>query len=153
VARAVVSETPRASHLIRRGDVPRWLAGPAVDFVTIHQMTASDARLIRETGVRIERTARDAAWGQGFYTTTRPDWQYGEVSVPVAVRLMQPFVAQDPIDGQEQIDAMLAGAQADDVRAVLLAAGFDGVIVHRPWRDEVWVIAYHDHQVRIVEDV
>jgi hypothetical protein len=147
-----MTESERRPHLIRRRDVPAWLAGSAVHFITIHQTTASDARLIRGIGVRIERTARDAAWGQGFSTTTRPDRQYGETSVAVAIRLMRPFVALGPNDGQERIDAMLAEAQDSDIRAVLLAAGFDGVIVHRSWRDEIWVIAYDDHQVRVVEE-
>jgi hypothetical protein len=147
-----MSEPSLPAHMIDREEAPTWLAGSAWGRITIHQTSASDARRIIEEGIRIERTARDAAWGQGFYTTTRPDPQYGDTGIRVAIRLMRPFVAEDPIDGQERVDALLAEAGSEDVRAVLLAAGFDGVIVHRRWRDEVWVIAYDDSQVRVVRD-
>ena len=61
-------------------------------------------------------------------------------------------MAEDPIGGQERVDAMLLDAGIEDVRGVLMANGFDGVVVHRSWRDEVWVIAYTDDQVKIVTE-
>lgn len=140
------------SHLIQRDDVPAWLAGSAVTQITVHQTSTESARHNREAGVQIERTARDSAWGRGFYPTTRPDPRYGEVGVRVAVRLLRPFVVKDPIDGQERVDAMLLDARTDDVRAVLMAAGFESVIMHRSWRDEVWVVTYTGDQVKVVTE-
>ncbi len=131
-------------------EVAGWLADSANRWITVHWTSEENAHRIREEGVRIERSAGDVAWGRGFYTTTRPDPQYGETGVRVAVRLTRPFVADDPIDGQERVDALLVEAGSDDIRAVLMAAGFDGVIVHRSWRNEMWAIAYTEEQVKIV---
>jgi hypothetical protein len=140
----------RSGHVIRRDEVTAWLADSAVRQVLTHRTTAEDARQILEHGVRIERTARDLRWGQGFYTSTHPDPQYGDTSVRVAIRLRHPFVADDSIDGQERIDALLQEAASEDVRAVLQAAGYDGVVVH--FLDgEMWVVAFADEQVKVVQ--
>jgi hypothetical protein len=139
----------RPSHLIRRREVAAWLAESAVREITVHRTSAAAAARIILEGVRIERSARDVRWGQGFYTSNRPDPQYSDTSVTVAVRLRRPFVAEDSIEGQERIDEMLAEARSDDVRAVLQAAGYDGVVVHFP-DGEVWVVTYADDQVKVL---
>jgi len=117
----------------------------------VHTTTARDAELIILHGVRIDRSVSDVGWGDGFYTSSRADPQYGDTPLSVAVRLLRPFVAEDSIEGQERIDEMLTAARSDNVRAVLMEAGYDGVIVHYP-DGEMWAVAYDESQVRIVRD-
>ena len=51
--------------------------------------------------------------------------------------------------GQERIDALLAQAETNDVRNVLMAEGYDGVVVH--WAPgDTWVVAYLNEQVKVV---
>lgn len=139
------------SHLILRSEVAAWLSDSVVKQVTIHQTSPDDARRIREEGARIEQGSLDAKWGQGFYTSTRPRFEYGEASVRVAVRLRRPLIALDQIDAQEYIDALLARASGDDIRAVLRAVGHDGVVIH--WDSgETWAIAFENDQVRVVRE-
>jgi hypothetical protein len=144
-----MSEPSQPSHLIRRREVAAWLAESVVREITVHRTSAEAAARIIRDGVRIERSAREVRWGQGFYTSNRPDLQYGDTSVAVAVRLRRPFVAEDSIEGQERIDEMLAEAGSDDVRAVPQAAGYDGVVVHFP-DGEAWVVAFADDQVKVI---
>jgi hypothetical protein len=136
-------------HLIRPADVPSWLAGSAIDRIMVHTTTAQDAEQIIHDGVRIDRSISDVGWGHDFYATSRPDPHYGDTPLSVAIRPHQPSVADDSIEGQERIDEMLAAAGSDDVRAVLMEAGYDGVLVHYP-DGEMWAVAYDEHQVRIV---
>ena len=144
-----MSELPTSSHLIRRRDVAVWLARSAVDVPTRHWTSAASARRIIAEGVHIEQTELDATWGQGFYTTTgsRPD--FGDTPVPVAIRLERPLVAVDRIAALERIDEMLARAGSEDVRAVLLTAGYDGVGVH--WESgEMCGGAFEGDQVKVI---
>jgi len=66
------------------------------------------------------------------------------------MRLQHPFVAEDSIDGQEHIIALLQQAESDDVRTVLQAAGYDGVVVYFHV-GEMWVIAFDNEQVKVVQ--
>jgi hypothetical protein len=139
------------SHLIQRRDVAVWLAGSAVEQIMTHWTTPGNALRIREVGVRIHVTAPDSKWGQGLYTSTRPLPEYGEVGVRVAIRLQNPLVVYDQVLAQEEIDEMLARAESKDVRAVLLAAGYDGVIVH--WESgELWAVAFDDEQLKVIQE-
>jgi len=140
---------PLPAHLIRPEDVPAWLGGSVNKLITTHRTDEASARSIREHGIRIERSDPDGGWGQGFYSGTRSDAQYGDVSVRVAVRLLRPFLAHDPIADQERIGALLARAGTDDIREALMAAGHDGVVVH--WGPgDMWVVAYTSEQVRVL---
>jgi len=150
-ARPAVNEEPRASHLIRRRDVARWLAGSAVDRETFHVTGSDEARRLRAEGVRVERSAVDTSWGRGFYSSTVPDWQYGTVAVAVAVRLLRPLVIEDALEGATQIDAWLAAAGTVDVRQVVESIGHDGAVIHFGPGD-LWVVAYRDEQVKVVRD-
>jgi hypothetical protein len=146
-----MSESKRRPHLIRRRDDSAWLAGSAVNVPTRHWTSAASARRIVAEGVHIEQTELDTTWGQGFYATTgfRPD--IGDTPVSVAIRLERPFVAVDRIAALEQIDELLARAESEDVRAVLLAAGYDGVLVH--WESgEMWVVAFEGDQVKVIDE-
>jgi hypothetical protein len=146
-----VSEASPSEHLIRRREVARWLAGSAVSQATVHVTNAAEARRIRAEGVAIERSGVDTSWGRGIYSSTIPDWQYGDTQVRVAVRLLNPLVITDALDGAALIDALLTGAATDDVREAVQAAGHDGVVIHFAPGD-LWVVAYRDDQVRVVSD-
>ena len=146
-----MSGASRPSHLIRRREVAVWLAGSAVTHIMTHWTTPGNALRIRELGVRIQATSPDSKWGWGFYTSTRPLPEYGEAGVRVAIRLRNPLVVHDQIMAQEEIDEMLARSGSEDVRAVLLAAGYDGVIVH--WESgELWAVAFDDEQVKVIQE-
>ena len=135
-----------SSHLIRRSEVALWLRDSVNQVVTIHQTHAATAENIVRDGIRITATDSGSAWGQGFYSSTIPDRQYGDVSLRVAVRLRQPLVVRDAIDGQDMLDALRGRAGTEDARKAVLAAGYDGVLIHCGPSD-VWVVAYYDEQV------
>jgi hypothetical protein len=138
-------------HLIRRSEVANWLADSAIKVMTVHHTSAEHARTILERGVRIEQTASDAGWGQGFYSGTRSDRQYGESRIDVAVRLLRPWVVTDTLAAAEQIDDWLRRFETDDIGEAIQAAGFDGVIVQ--WDPEdLWVIAFSNEQIKVVAD-
>jgi hypothetical protein len=142
---------PGRSHLIRRDEVATWLADSAVKQVTIHWTSEENARRIREEGVRIEQIDPEATWGHGFYTSTRPLPEFGDTGIRVAVRLQRPFIVEDRIAARELIDELRSGLGTEDIRATLQAAGHDGVLIH--WESgEVWVVAYEDEQVRILQE-
>jgi hypothetical protein len=64
--------------------------------------------------------------------------------------LLRPLIAYDPIAEQERIDALLAQEGTDNARQVLLAEGYGGVVVH--WgAGDIWVVAYRDDQVKVVQ--
>jgi hypothetical protein len=75
-------------HLIRRGDVARWLADSVVKVVTFHRTSSHAATVILEQGVTIS-ASRIASFGQGFYTATRTDPMLGPVEIAVAIRTRQ----------------------------------------------------------------
>ena len=146
-----MSGPPRPSHLILRRAVAARRAGSAVPQIMAHRTTPGNALRIREMGVRIRTTSPDSKLGQGFYTSTRPLPEYGEVGVRVAIRLRNPLVVYDQLLAQEEIDEMLARAGSEKVRAVLLAAGYDRVIVH--WESgELWAVAFDGEQVEVIQE-
>jgi hypothetical protein len=129
--------------------VRAWLAGSAIDVITTHRTDPASARHILEFGVQIEHSRTDGSWGRGFYSGTRMGPEYGDTSVRVAVRILYPFRVADHIAGQEEVDRLLAQEGSDDVRATLLRAGYDGVVVE--WAPgDLWVVAYSNEQVRVV---
>jgi hypothetical protein len=139
----------RPPHLITREEAGAWLAGSAVQSITVHCTYEAAARNIEARGVDIGSSDRDVGWGQWFYTTTRPHPRYGEAYVPVAVRLMHPLVLPDTVQGAEIMDELAARIGTDEPRDAVLAAGFDGVVLHLD-PDEVWMIAYRNDRVRVV---
>lgn len=144
-----MERSQRPAHIIRHSEVASWLADSVVKLTTVHRTTAESAAAILRDGVRIDQSAVDVRFGFGFYTTTHPHPQYGNANVRVAIRLQHPFIANDPIEGDELVDTMRQVARSDDTRSVLQAAGYDGVVVHFP-DGEMWVIAFADDQVKIV---
>jgi hypothetical protein len=141
-----------ASHLIRRSEVARWLRDSVVPSITIHRTSVEAARRITEEGVAVARTEPDSAWGQGFYSSSIPDPRFGEIDIRVAVRLQRPLIVPDAIDSAEIVEDIRASTEEDDVRQAILAAGYDGVLVHYGPGD-FWAVAYWDHQVKVVQDV
>jgi hypothetical protein len=115
----------------------------------VHRTNRESARNIIAHGISIRTDRAEPAWGYGFYASTRGDRQYGEEEVRVAIRLAHPLILPDTIGGAEIIDDLLGQSGAEDTRAAVLAAGYDGVLLHLD-RSETWVVAYHGHQVRVV---
>lgn len=139
----------RPSHLITRAEARAWLAGSAVRQITTHRTDEVSALSIRDSGVDIEMSQEDIAWGRGFYSTTRPDPHYGMTLVHVAVRLMRPLELPDTITAAEVMDDLSARIGGGEFRDAVIAAGYDGVVLHvNP--DETWVIAYHSEQVKVI---
>lgn len=145
-------ELASVSHVIDHDEVEGWLAHSGWPHQTYHTTSQAAAQDIREFGVLTGRAASTGAWGQGFYTSSRIDPQYGAVSLRTAVRLRHALIISDPIDGAELIDRLLIDAgNGDDVRGAVQRAGYDGVVVH--WPDgETWVVSYFPDQVKIVRD-
>jgi len=139
----------RAAHLITRDEARAWLAGSAVHALTVHRTDPASAAAIEQFGVNISRAAPDTSWGRGFYSSLVPDVRYGDARLQVAVRLIHPLVIDDTVDSDEITDRLLRRAGTDDMRAAVLAAGYDGVVVHFGQSD-MWVVAYFDHQVRVI---
>ncbi len=126
-----------------------WLADSAVQVVLWHRTSPAAADQIERSGVDIKRGDPDAAWGQGFYCCNYSEPQYGEAIVPVAVRLIHPLVLPDSVRGAAVMEALLQQAGTDDMRTAVLAAGYDGLVIHFP-HGQFWVVAYHNEQVRVV---
>jgi hypothetical protein len=117
--------------------------------MTVHQTDEAAARSLLDDGVRIDRTDPNAAWGQGFYSSTLPDRQYGGVSVRVAVRLVRPLVIPNTVQGAELLEELMAKTGATAFRDAVLAAGHDGLVLHFGPGD-TWVVAFLDGQVKVV---
>jgi hypothetical protein len=117
--------------------------------MTVHQTDEAAARSLLDEGVRIDRTDPNAAWGQGFYSSTLPDRQYGGVSVRVAVRLVRPLVIHDTVRDSELLDELMVRTSAPTYRDAVLAAGYDGLVLHFGPGD-TWVVAFMDEQVKVV---
>jgi hypothetical protein len=138
-------------HIVTPEEARRWLHRSAIERITFHRTDAVAARHIVADGVIIPTDGLQPAWGFGFYSSTRPDPQYGDTEVRVAVRLVSPLVLPDTVSGAEGMDNLLAEAGTEDTRAALLAAGYDGVVLHLQ-HGEIWVVAYHPDQVKIVRE-
>ena len=132
-----------------RDEARAWLAGSAVDTILIHRTSPTAAQEIITRGVVIQFTEPQPTWGHGFYASARADPQYGEAEVRMAIRLMQPLIIADTIDGAEIIDRHLVGFGTEDIRDALCAAGYDGVVLHLDQSD-LLVVAYYAHQVRVI---
>jgi hypothetical protein len=137
------------SHLITPDEVEAWLAGSAVQAVLQHRTNPVAADLIERFGVEIGLGDTEAAWGQGFYACNYSEPQYGSAVLRVAVRLTHPLVLPDSVRGAGIMDDLLREAGTEDMRAAVLGAGYDGLVIHFP-RDQFWVVAYRDEQVKIV---
>jgi hypothetical protein len=87
--------------------------------------------------------------GEGFYSGTVPDDQYGEAQVYVAVRLVRPLVIHDTIRGAEILDELMERTGAEYPGQAILASGYDGVVIHFG-QDDLWVVAYRNDQVKVV---
>jgi hypothetical protein len=125
-----MTEASRPSHLIRRRDVPAWLADSVVTQIMVHWTSAESAHRIRGEGVRIARIDPEANWGHGFYPSTWRLPEFGDTGVQVAIRLDRPFIVEDRIAAREHIDDLRAELGTEEIRATLQAAGYDGVVTH-----------------------
>ena len=139
----------RPPHVITREEAAAWLADSAVQVITVHRTDPASAHAITTEGVDIARTTADAGWGQAFYSGTRPDPQYGDATVRVAVRLQHPLILNDVVRDIELVEELRARTHADNIRDAVLAAGYDGVVVHFGPGD-MWVVAYRNDQVKVV---
>jgi hypothetical protein len=156
-----VDQDARPPHLIARDDVPAWLADSANQRVTYHNTTPSAAAQIRRSGVRIE-ASRIGSFGQGFYTSTEPDPFFDDVTVEVAIRLRAPLVGHlDAVEAYMDCltnrlnpeDPSMTPALARRVRHVLLAEGYDGLVIRDAGGDGIdHGIAIVDGTVRVVVD-
>ncbi len=140
---------PRPAHQLTLGEVGAWLVDSVVKTVTFHRTDPVSARDITEHGVDLAEASADGAWGRGFYSSTVPDPQYGSAEVPVAVRLRNPLLIHDPVRDAAQVDDLLLRSGTEDMRAAILSAGYDGVVIHYAERG-IWVVAYFDEQVKVV---
>jgi hypothetical protein len=150
----------RRSHLIRPDEVDAWLVDSVNKVVTYHRTLRAAAAHIVEEGIDLSRS-RIGAYGQGFYTATDVSERPGEVDVTVAVRLPRPLEA-DALELDARIDAVvrqLAGPRggltpevAALVRRVLLAEGYDGLVVRNAEGEGVdYVIALNASSVKVIE--
>jgi hypothetical protein len=137
------------SHFIAPHEVAAWLVGSVVQVVTYHRTTAAHAAVILSRGVRIERSNPEATWGQGFYSAIKPDSAYGEASLTVAVRLTHPWIVRDTIRAVEELELLMEKHGVQDRRSALLREGYNGVVVYFGPED-LWAVAFHNEQVRIV---
>lgn len=130
-----------APHLIRRSDVPAFLADSAWPHTAFHGNTnARTYEGIVEEGARVDKNKR-SAFGKGFYNALEPGG-WGDDVHEVAIRARRPFVT-----------ASASGLPSSNggIRDTLLARGYDSIIVKRGrenWGD--WIIALRDEDVKIV---
>lgn len=70
----------------------------------------------------------------------------------MAVRLRNPLIVRDRLAAAEWMDALLRAApDLQDIRAAILAQGYDGVVVEFAPGD-AWVVAFRDDQVKLVRE-
>src|SRR5207248_5022187 len=127
----------RPPHLIEPSEVAAWLADLVVKSVTYHNTTPQAAAIIRRYGVDID-ASRIGSVGQGFYTTTVPDVVFGDVAVPVAIRLRDSLIGHldDLAIARERLVGRLNPTTrrlTPDVGRLIrhepLNAGYDGLVV------------------------
>ncbi len=142
----------RPGHLISRAEVPAWLADSAVKHTTVHVTSRAAAESLRREGVRIPRDDEDeAAFGHGFYTSNRADYQYGDTVVGVAVRVRRPLMIEDAVLDAHLVDDLRTAHPGLSTDQAIRAAGYDGVVV-KYFGGEFWVIVFDEAQVRILEE-
>jgi hypothetical protein len=147
-ARSYFVRADRPVHVISPEEVDAWLADSAVKVITIHRTDVASAQSIITDGVDLTRCSDDAAWGQGFYSRSSADPQYGEATVRVAVRLQSPLEIMDSVRDAGILELLTAQAGTDDFRAAIQAAGYDGVLVH--YGQQLVVVAFESSQVKVV---
>ena len=136
-----------------------WLAGSRVLTVTYHRTDPISARSIVERGVSIGRS-RIGSYGQGLYTSTIPNPEYGDYEVVMAIRLVAPLTGNDVQVG-EIIDSLAVAEGAPGgritppiaaaVRRALLRLGYDGIVVFDGDGDGIdLVVAIREDTVRVV---
>ena len=76
------------------------------------------------------------------------DPRYGTAEVRVAVRLTRPLVIEDSVRDAGVLEDLTRRAGTEDFRDAILAAGFDGVVVH--YGEQRLVVAFHSEQVKVV---
>lgn len=102
------------AHLIAFAQVEAWLRGSAWPPPTYHSTDAESAEAIWEHGVDMAVCSPDSAYGRAFYTTSRIDPAYGEATVRTAVRLVQPLIIDDSIEGAATIDRWMTDFDTAD---------------------------------------
>jgi hypothetical protein len=151
-------EPPRPPHIIRPDEVASWLAESVNKVVTYHRTDATAATDIIAHGVDVTKT-HIGSFGQGFYTATHSDPFYGEVEIPVAVRLLRPRVGHmddlelelDELVEQFRRDRRLTPDVAIQIRQRFLAEGYDGIIARDAGGNGVdYVIALEGSAVKVV---
>jgi hypothetical protein len=151
----------RLPHLIARQDVAAWLADSVVTAITYHRTSYQAPAHIRASGVDPARS-RVGSFGQGFYTSTVEEVEFGSVSIAVAVRLLSPLTGtfaaiEDLVDRiaarLNPRSGALTMAVAVGIRRELLRLGYDGIIVPDGGGDGVdWVIALSGDSVKVVDE-
>jgi hypothetical protein len=147
-------------HLIRPDEADAWPPDSVIKAVTYLSSLRAAAAQILEQGIDLSRS-RIGAYGQGFYTATDVSERPGEVDIAVAVRLRRPLEA-DALELDARIDAVvrqLAGPRggltpevAALVRRVLLAEGYDGLVVRNAEGEGVdYFIALNASSVKVIE--
>lgn len=150
----------RPPHLISPDEVPDWLADSVNGRVTYHRTSKAAAREIMRRGIDISRS-RIGSYGQGFYSATETDTYFGDVVLPVAIRLKAPLTG-DVASVAEVVDSItsrlspLSGRLTPEIAAAirreLLSRGYDGMVVEDGGGDGVdYVIALDGASVRVIE--
>jgi hypothetical protein len=155
-----VQSGDRPPYLIAPDEVASWLADSVNHRVTFHRTIAQAAEEIRRRGVDISRS-RIGAYGQGFYSATEPDAFFGDVVLPVAIRLVSPLVG-DLVSVGDIVDSItdrlaplsrrITPPIAAALRRELLMLGYDGIVVLDGGGDGVdYVVALSGQSVRVIQ--
>jgi hypothetical protein len=121
---------PLKPHQIRRADVTAFLRDSVVKQPVFHNTFAQAKIDLLRLGVDFEKSAT-AAYGRGFYLSTRPLKRYGLAEVRAAVDFRNPLdLDLDDLDLLMK-DWGVDPAEPDLVRDAILAHGYDGLILRR----------------------
>jgi hypothetical protein len=151
----------RPAHLIERHEVAAWLADSAVQYVTYHCTSREAAERIKAVGVDPTRS-RVGAFGQGFYTSTEEEEEFGPVILTVAILLQNPL-SGTMAEVEEFVDRIairlnpprgeITTAVAAGIRRELLRLGYDGMVIPDGGGDGAdWVIALVGDAVKVVDE-
>jgi hypothetical protein len=151
----------RSALLIARHEVAAWLADSIIQSVTYHRTSREAAARIRANGVDPARS-RVGAFGQGFYTATSEEEEFGPATVAVAIRLRNPMTGSFS-EVEEAIDRIalrlnpprgeITTAVAAGIRRELLRLGYDGIMIPDGGGDDVhWVIALTSDAVKVIDE-
>lgn len=157
VAGGAEGETGIPEHQIAESDVKDWLKGSVNDRVTYHLTNEEGAKQILEQGVDVTRG--QGALGQGFYTARGSARGAGAAEdtakVKVAIRMDNPLILDKAHPDDMALFRSFTRAQGEgwdsaDVRARVLAAGYDGIMTPAPKAGDFWVVAMKEGSVRVV---